>query len=238
MGEEPQYAYLIHARPFRDTSLTIELLTPGHGRVGAVARGARAARSRLRGVLQPFQPLWVTWKGRGELPTLTRAEPAGVPRLLGGRRLLSGLYVNELLLYLLPRQDSHPELFEEYRQVLEALAGPMAEEMALRRFEQRLLEELGYGLVLDCEAESGRPLEPELTYAVDVAEGVRPAVPGLPTVFPGRVLLEIQAGRFEERAVLNAAKIIMREALARALGGRRLKSRDLFRMQIRSVGMK
>ena len=147
--DEP--AFVLHAYPYRETSLIVEAFTPNYGRVAMVARGAKRPRSETRGLLQAFQPLTLSWAGTGELKTLMKAEWRGGMPLPGGSALLAGFYVNELVLKLLPREDAHPVLFDEYAAALAALTErpvPAEQAAVLRRFEVRLLAELGYALAL------------------------------------------------------------------------------------------
>ena len=146
-----------------------------------VARGARRSRSELRGVLQAFQPLGLSWSGAGELKTLVKADwRGGLPRV-GGSALLCGFYLNELLLKLLPREDPHPRLFRDYEGALVELAGGAEQAPVLRRFELRLLAELGYALPLTHEADTGRPVDPEERYYYAFDRG-----PRLTIAEPGR----------------------------------------------------
>src|SRR5690349_19378015 len=153
---DDQVGYVLHAYPYRETSIIVEAFTAEHGRVGLVARGARRPRSELRGLLQAFQPLTLAWAGAGELKTLVRAEWRGGMPLPGGAALLCGFYLNELLLKLLPREDAHPALFAQYEDALRSLAGQAGaaeQAVVLRRFELRLLSELGYALTLTREVD-------------------------------------------------------------------------------------
>lgn len=146
--------YLLHATAWRETSLVIQVFTKQYGVVALVAKGAKRPHSVLRPVLSAFQPLSVSWSGAGEVKTLTRADCIGILPLQG-RAFMSGWYLNELVLRLLPREDAHPVLFDVYRLTLEQLAGitDPSERLpvsgALRRFEWILLNETGYGLDLD-----------------------------------------------------------------------------------------
>ena len=163
--DEP--AFVLHAYPYRETSLIVEAFTPNYGRVAMVARGAKRPRSETRGLLQAFQPLTLSWAGTGELKTLMKAEWRGGMPLPGGSALLAGFYVNELLMKLLPREDAHPALFDEYAAVLAALTErtvPAEQAAVLRRFEVRLLAELGYALALTRDVESGEPIAPQGRY--------------------------------------------------------------------------
>jgi DNA repair protein RecO (recombination protein O) len=117
-----QPAFVLHAYPYRETSLIVEAFTRDFGRVAVVARGAKRPRSELRGLLQGFQPLFLSWSGQQELKTLLKAEwRGGLPRV-GGAALLCGFYLNELLLKLLPREDPHPDVFADYETALGDLA--------------------------------------------------------------------------------------------------------------------
>src|SRR6478672_7918420 len=154
--DEP--AFVLHTYPYRETSLIVEALTERAGRVAMVARGAKRPRSELRGVLQAFQPLALSWAGAGELKTLAKAEWRGGLPLPAGAALLCGFYLNELLLKLLPREDPHPALFAHYEDALRALtehSTGAAQAVVLRRFELKLLAEVGYALALTHEAVTG-----------------------------------------------------------------------------------
>jgi DNA repair protein RecO (recombination protein O) len=224
-----QPAFVLHRRPYRDTSLLLEGFGQDHGRLGLVARGAAGPRSRLKGLLQPFAPLLLSWTGAGELVTLTAAEEAGRPFPLPPQRVLAGLYVNELLLRLLPRLDPHPGLFAAYRQLLAELATASGEEPPLRRFEKRLLEELGYGLTLDREAASGAPIVAEQQYCYVLDRGPLAGQVGAGVPISGRGLLALRDGVLGDPAVLKEVKRLTRAALAEQLRGRALKTRELYR---------
>ena len=224
--------YVLHSRPWRETSLIVEAFTREHGRVGLVARGVRRARSRLRGTLLPFHPLLLSWSGRGELPTLTGAETEGPLRMLRGRALFSGFYLNELLLKLLPRNDAHPGLFDDYRRALAQLVENRALDGVLRGFEKRLLDALGYGPTLDRASDTGVPVSPDKRYRYVPERGPVEAVCAEDgPVVSGRTLLALAGGRLvggdeHERA---EARRLMRAILAPHLGPRPLGSRELFR---------
>jgi DNA repair protein RecO (recombination protein O) len=160
-----QPAYILHSRAWRETSLLLEAFTRDHGRVGLVARGVRSPRARLpRSALEPLQALQLGWSGRGELQTLTAAEPAGNPPALRGDTLLSAMYVNELMVRLTARGDSNPALFDRYAALLDELPATRSLAWSLRRFERDLLAATGYALQLDTEAATGAPVEPAQTY--------------------------------------------------------------------------
>jgi DNA repair protein RecO (recombination protein O) len=227
-----QPAFILHRRPYRDSSLLLEAFSREYGRLGLMARGAASSRSRLKGVLQPFTPLLLSWSGDGDLATLIGGEEAGHPFPLLQNRALAGLYVNELLVRLLPRRDVQPALFTVYETLLAELATAADEEPPLRRFEKRLLEELGYGLNLDCEAASGQPIVAEAHYRYVLDRGPLAAEAsqiGVP--ISGQGLLALREGMLTDPAVLKEVKRLTRAALAEQLQGRALKTRELYRIR-------
>src|SRR5262245_16645862 len=148
-------AFLLHHQPWRDSSRILELFTRDHGRVTLFARGVRRPASGLKAVLQPFQRILVSWSGRGEAGTFTAAEIDGDLTPLPAARLMSGFYLNELLIKLVARQDSHAQLFDDYAVALDGLRSQPSESRVLRIFEKRLLEAVGYGVELHRDCESG-----------------------------------------------------------------------------------
>ena len=201
-------AYLLHHRPWSDTSRILELMTRSHGRVTLFARGARRPGSALRGVLQPFVPLLVSWSGRADGGTLTGAEIGGALRPLPPAQLMSGFYLNELLLRLLPREDRHDRVFDCLRGCDRPSWPVPTTTRPLRVFELILLEELGYGLELARDAASGEPLEPDRYYHFQPGRGVlavRDAA-GEPDAIRGRDMLAVSCGEFDEPAALAAAQ--------------------------------
>lgn len=233
-SNEPDEGFLLHARPFRDSSLIGEFFLRRHGRVSILYKhlkkeGRAGAKARL---LQPFSPLVVSFDGRQELKGGRLLEPAGAAVFLTGTALFSGLYLNELLVRLLHREESHPELFEHYHAALLQLQ-TRVDERALRRFEQQLLQELGYGLVLDVDV-AGDAVQADTWYLYEADSGFIP-LPQRPAdaaraqrTFRGAHLLEMQQEQYEDTAVRSDAKRLSRLALAPHLGDKPLKSRELF----------
>ena len=224
--------WVLHRRPYRNTSLLLEVFCSDHGRFGMVARGAQRPKSMVKGLLQPFQPLLLAWTGKGELMTLAAAEAdgSGWPGL-PPRRLLSGFYLNELLMRLLPRHEPYPELFDSYRSALYELAAEHDEQAVLRRFELQLLAGIGYGLQLTSDSD-GRPIDPQggYDYIADTGTCRRNAgdtVRGVAVT--GHTLLALADGRFDEPEVLAEAKRLTRYVLTGQLQDRPLKTRDLAR---------
>ncbi len=237
-----QPAYVLHSTPYRDTSLLIEAFTPEFGRIGLVARGARAAKSRMRGLLQLFRPLLISWVGKGDLVTLVAAEEHGLAPVLGGPALLSGFYLNELLLRLLHRHDPHPALFHMYDAALHGLAaqaggnppdGDAYLQRALRTFEKCLLQEIGYGLVLDHDVVTGSAIEADGKYRYHLEKGPIQLAgseieKGAGIAIHGRSLIALAQNDLDDVTVLREAKRLLREALAVHLGSKPLRSRELY----------
>lgn len=219
-------AYVLHQYPYRDTSRIVEAFTAEHGRLSLFARGAAGPKSGLRAALRPFQRLLVSWYGRGEACQLVGAECDGAVTQLPAQRLMSGFYLNELILKLTARGDPQRAIFDCYAETVAGLAAGSDEEYHLRRFEKRLLQELGYGLDLS-QTGAGAPIEPGRYYRFDVAGGAQPCVADAPGAVYGRSLAELEAGAFSDERSLRDAKRVLRAAIDACLDGRALKSREI-----------
>ncbi|MCK9389404.1 MAG: DNA repair protein RecO [Sulfuritalea sp.] len=224
-----QSAYVLHLHPYSETSLVVDVFTRDHGRVPLLARGARRPRSAMRGMLMSFQPLELGWFGGGEVKTLAKAEWLGGMPLLGGRCLLLGYYLNELLLKMLPREDAHGALFDAYAAALQALAGGGADAPELRRFEKTLLKELGYGLTLDVDMETGLPVmaEGEYSYLIERGPVKRVGADGT-AIMLGKTLLDMAADDYSDPRTRVESKQLMRQLIAHHMGGKPLQSRRVF----------
>ncbi|MBI2278322.1 MAG: DNA repair protein RecO [Dechloromonas sp.] len=228
-----QPAYVLHTYPFRETSLIVEVFSRDFGRMALLARGARRPRSAIRGLLMAFQPLEVGWAGKGEVLTLMKAEWQGGQPLLSGEALFCGYYLNELLMHLLPREDSHEQLFARYAEMLVRLGSDPAgrvREADLRRFEKALLQELGYGLTLAYDNE-GRPIDASAFYHYQMEQGpVRVEHAEAATqVLCGKTLLDLEAEDFSDPRSRLEAKQLMRTLMAYYLAGKELETRKIFR---------
>jgi DNA repair protein RecO (recombination protein O) len=223
-------AYVLHQRPFRDSSLIVEVFAREHGRMTLFARAARGPRSRFA-PLQPFRALLLSWSGRGEAPTLSGAENAGGPMMMPAARLMSAFYLNELLLKLVTRHDPHPQLFDQYEATLGLLGQAQSADASLRQFEARLLDFIGYGLNLAAEADTGRPVRDEAFYHFQPGvHGVVIAEPGSSGAIGGAVLQRLAEGAgFQSDAELRQARALMRAALDHCLEGRELHTRTVAR---------
>jgi DNA repair protein RecO (recombination protein O) len=230
--QDNQPAFVLHNYPFRETSLVLEVFTRSFGRLALVARGARRPRSALRGVLLAFQPLLLSWAGKSELRTLHKAEwQGGVPQL-SGIGLLCGFYVNELLLKLVPREDSHEGLYSAYEAALRALAAGADHSAVLRSFEKTLLKELGYALLLHSDADGGVAIDAARRYEYVVEQGPI-AVRGSPSEngleLSGQTLLDMERDDFTNPVTQQESKALMRMLLNHYLGEQVLHTRQLLR---------
>ncbi|QKJ88257.1 DNA repair protein RecO [Paramixta manurensis] len=228
-----QRAFVLHGRPYSETSLLLDLFTESHGRIRVLAKGARSKRSALKGALQPFTPLLVRWSGRGEVKTLRSAEAVSLALPLSGITLYCGLYVNELLSRVLEQETAFSELFFDYLNCLQTLAAASGSpEPALRRFELAMLGHLGYGVdFLHC-AGSGESVSDEMTYSYREEKGFIASMVINQRSFTGRELRALYAREFPDADTLRAAKRFTRMALKPFLGGKPLKSQELFRQFI------
>jgi DNA repair protein RecO (recombination protein O) len=223
-------AFILHTYAFRETSLIVETFSRHHGRVAVVARGARRPKSALRGQLMAFQPLLLAWSGQRDPKLLTAAEwQAGMPQLVG-LPLLCAFYLNELLLKLLQRDDAHERLFDHYEATLRSLTQAADPNPALRRFEMRLLQELGYGLSLSHDARSAEPLQAAGRYMYDVERGPVAASTDSDAVqCCGKTLLDMAADDFSDPVTVQESKQLLRTVLRRELGDKELKTRQLLK---------
>lgn len=230
--------YLLHQRPYRETSALLEIFSRMHGRIGLVARGVRSAKSKLRGELQPFRALRFSWQARGDLGMLTGVEADGVTPSLRGPALYSGFYLNELLVRLLARHDPHPQLYVAYASALSSLLKGGTVEPTLRCFEMRLLQEAGYGLQLGYDVISGEALHADALYDYHLESGPVMIAAGAAGgfVFRGASLLAIGREELSQPDVAQDAKRLMRAALKLYLGDKPLKSRELFTATARPAG--
>jgi len=228
--QESREAFVLHGYAYRETSLLVEVFSRTFGRVSMVARGARSPRSPLRGVLLAFQPLALSWFGKGEVRTLARAEWVGGQPLLQGEVLLCGFYINELLLRLLPREDPHESLFEQYQAALRRLTERADSAAALRSFERALLKELGYAMTLERDSASGSAIDAAKSYAYDPERGPIEASggPAQPLV-SGRTLLAMARDDYSDPVTQLQAKLLMRTLLNHRLDHQPLKSREIFK---------
>ena len=220
--------YVLHQYPYRDTSRIVEVMTSEYGRLTLFARGANGAKSALKGTLRPFQRLLLSWSGKSEACQLVAAEIDGGLSNLSSERLMCGFYMNELLLKLTERWDPHPDIFCSYASCMEALCAGAPEEPHLRRFEKRLLDDLGYGLQL-VNTDQGVPIDPGSYYRIAADGSPSLCVAEAPGAVYGQSLADLEAGTLLEERSLRDAKRILRAGLDACLDGRSLNTRELMR---------
>lgn len=226
-------AFVLHVRPWRETSLLVEALSAEHGRIGLLARGLQGPKKHvLRAALQPLQLVRIDAVQRGELAQLRHAEALDAAPLLDGEATLAAFYLNELVLRLAPRGDPQPELFEAYALVRERLRVREPLAWTLRRFEADLLDALGFGFGFEVDGD-GLAIDPAARYRLDPEHGPRRLLSDRGQgershAATGRALLALAARAAppdpEDLAGLRRA---LRPVLAHQLGGRPLKSWDL-----------
>jgi len=223
--------YVLHSYPYKETSLIVEVFTRRHGRLGLLARGARRPRSAIRGMLLAFHPLGLSWSGSGELGTLRTVDWTGTHRAPAGRGLMCGFYLNELLLRLLPREDPHERLFDAYAEGLRGLATGGNEEPVLRGFERRLLGELGYAPLLEQDAASGAPIDPDRRYVYEPDRGPVAVHGGhaAASALSGQTLLDIANDDYARADTRDEARRLLRELIAQRLGGQTLHTRTVLK---------
>jgi len=225
-----QPGYVLHQRPYRDTSRILEVFTRDHGRQTLFARGVRGSKTGLAAALQAFQPLLLSWSSKSDAGTLSAAEMHDEPQSLPASRLMSGFYLNELLIKLLHQHDPQPEIFALYDATLHKLKAAADEAAALRRFELQLLKILGFGLTLHIEAESGTAIDPQgcyryvLEHGPVAVEAVNDASKG---VYRGESLLALAREDFANPHCKTEARHLLRTVLDRLLEGRAMQSREI-----------
>ena len=218
-------AYLLHHREYRDTSRIVEMFTQRHGRLTLFARGARGPKSKLAPLLMPFRPLLISWVGRGDAAQLTGAEGEGEALSLPSRQVMSGFYLNELILSLTTRHDPQPDLYADYSRALRRLCVEAQPEPALRVFEKRLLTSIGYGLEFE--------VAPESFYQFRPAQGLTEVREDTPGAYSGRTLLALREESLDDVPSLDAARRLLRAALDHCLEGRELRTRTVARSMTR-----
>jgi DNA repair protein RecO (recombination protein O) len=228
---EHQAAYVLHTYPYKETSLIVEAFARNFGRVALLARGARRPRSAMRGVLLSFHPLRLSWSASSELGNLISAEWSGALQPLGGRALMCGFYLNELLLRLLPRDDAHEALFEVYGESLRQLSAGVAQASVLRSFEKRLLSELGYAPLLEREALSGEPIQPSRRYVYEPDRGpmLSSSASQHDLSVSGQTLLDLAADEFGRQETRDEARLLLRTLIGQRLHGQVLHTRAVLR---------
>ena len=238
LKQSNQTVYVLHTYPFKETSLVVELFSQQFGRIAAVAKGARRPHSAMRGMLQSFQMLSGAWSGKNELKTLHSLDWNAGLSLLKGEALMCGFYMNELLLRLLPREDAHETLFEYYTNTINVLSNMQAldngAELAstLRRFELKLLQEMGYAVPLlqdenDAEILADKTYRYEAEYGACDLNGSKIGTQKNGVQLSGKTMLDMARDDYADAATQSQSKQLMRYLLAHYLGDKPLHTRQL-----------
>lgn len=226
-------AYVLHTRPYRNTSLLVDVFSADYGRISLVAKGALRARSPLADVRHPFSPLALSWVGQSALKTLTGVQSQGGACWLTGTALMSGLYVNELLMKLMDDEDAHPELFVHYGRVIQQLAHGEPPAVVLRLFEKQLVAEMGFGLGFE---EERLEIEAQARYCFDPDWGVRPLAADEANIVgavSGKTLLALDQERLDLPEVQREARVFLGTVITHCLGGATLQSPLIWRQTCR-----
>jgi DNA repair protein RecO (recombination protein O) len=226
--QENEIVYVLHTYPFKETSLIVEIFSKVHGRISIVAKGARRPRSLVRGMLQSFQSLQATWSGQGEMKTLHSIDWCDALLQIEGDALICGFYINELLMRLLPKEDPHEKLFDFYHQTMELLSMKNHLSVTLRRFELKLLQELGYELPL-LNDENGEPIKTNKIYNYEVAYGpseTKNSSEGVSLI--GKTLIDMAGDDYKDPTTEMQSKQLMRYLIGHYIGEKPLNSKKLF----------
>ncbi len=223
-----QAGFVLHAWPYKETSLLLDVFSRDHGRISLVAKGAKRPFSQLRGVLHTFQPLRLGWSGKAEIKTLIQAEWVAGLLPLEREALISGYYLNELLLKLLPKDEPQGPLFEQYLFSLTSLAQGIEPQRVLRQFELQLLRAGGLlGDICWCQSRQAQVLADQI-YVLDPQFGTRPARTDeyLPKVH-GKTLLDLAQAETADSRTQQESKLLMRYLLSYHLNGKQLSTRQI-----------
>ena len=219
-------AYCIHARCYRESSRIMEMLTPEYGLISCLGHGSRK-RNTSSDIL--FMPLLISWSGRGDLFTLTHMETTAAKQVSSPEVFIIGMYLNELILKLVPKSSPSKEVFELYQNVIRLLDKEVSQEKVLRLFEIELLNLIGHGLSLDKESDHETSILEDAVYRYDVGHGpVRIQHENNAwNVIKGATLLALQSPLSMDAANLLEAKQLMRGIINLHLGSRTLHSREI-----------
>lgn len=231
-----QPAYLLHARPWSETSLLIDVFTRDYGRFRLLSKGARRRKTGNRALLQSFQPLSISWSGKRGLGTLIGVEAVRPRPRLRGQHLVSAYYMSELLFKFLHAHDAHESLYEAYDSAVEALSGELDPESVLRGFECSLLSEVGYGLLLEHDAHSREPIEAGARYHYFPEKGpVRVqsdnGIEGF--TVSGKTLQALYRRRFDSADVQRESKQLLRILLTRQVDGQVFNTRTVYSQMLK-----
>lgn len=238
MRVELNPCFILHSRPYRETSILADVFSLQEGRITLVIRGARSNKKNRRQILlQPFQKILLGWYGKGEMGTVTRIESCGISYPLQGRRLISGFYINELILRLLHRHEPHSKLFRAYENALKSLIDGSCEQATLRIFEKIILESVGFGLVLDHDINTMEMIRDDIIYHYRIESGPSQANNKKEDKhvikIHGQTLSSLKNERLTDPVTLTEARKLMRRIIAAVLGPKPLASRVLYQSYVK-----
>jgi DNA repair protein RecO (recombination protein O) len=235
---EGEPAYLIHQRPYSETSQIINLFSRHYGRVDAIAKGSKRPKSKFKSFLQPFSPILVSWSGRSQLKTLRSVDiSSGKQSNVSRKHLMSAFYLNELILSFLTTADPYPDLFDAYSLAINNLSNADSSEIILREFEIQLLTEIGYAINFQTEAMSSKKIEPNLSYRFIAEEGFVSSVTSSArdALIKGSVIQSIDRKDFSQPETMRAAKRIIRESVKYHLSGKELNTKKVVKSLKKSI---
>lgn len=224
-------AFVLHRRPYRETSVLLDIFSQEYGRVSLLAKGIRKKNNRLAGMLQPFIPLFISWVGDGDLPLLQEADIRTELPLVSGNALIAGLYLNELLVNLLQKGDPYTSLFQLYEKTLMGLQARTLDEKIIRSFEKKLLDELGYGLFPRSQNDALSAWQNDAFYRFLPTMGWVKNEGGYANQhysYSGKTLLAISNEEWDDVIILQHAKRLMRQVLAELMNAKEIYSRQIF----------
>ena len=228
--------YILHRRDYSETSLILEIFSREHGRLSLIAKGAKR-KKKYQGINHNlYQKYNMSWVSKYELGTLTDIELDSLSNSLKPELIMTGFYMNEVLLRLLHKHESHPELFDAYDITINRLINDMPEQIVLRYYEKVLLQSLGYGLILEHEVETGETLiaEKDYFYKFDFGPCLASANNDPGINISGKTLLELDAETLSNTDNINEAKTLLRTILNQHLGERPLASRELYQAYVKN----
>jgi len=224
-----QPGFILKSQAFKETSVIHQVFTRDYGLLSVISKGSRTKNSKHGSLLQPFRSLLISWVGKSDLKTLVTAEDRDNISQLSGSSLYCGFYVNELVLNLLHKHDPHSALFDAYERVVNQLSIESKLEPSLRQFEKHLLDETGYGLVLDHEGNSAKAIQSDMRYVYKLGCGaIAESNTNHPDIIFGSALINLKSNQLTNKTELTQVKRLMRRLIDVQLDGKILKSRDLF----------
>lgn len=239
MKVELTSCFILHSRPYLESSLIIDVFSREYGRFNLLAKGAKREKSPFSGLLQPYQRLLMTWRGKSELMTLTNVEAETETYELVNEKLIAGFYANEILLRLLHQHEAHPELFDLYDKAIRSLSDPKDINAILRIYEKGLLQSVGYGLILDHDIHDGQSIEEDKYYYYHIDAGPMKNLPPSENYveISGSSLLALAREHFKDKRELNETKRLMRFTLRQHLGHKPLFSKALYKAYVENVNV-